>query len=207
MRMYLIMIQLFHYKKKILYKYIMDQKIIYDSIFNEIDSKCCFTINEKEKVLIVNFIKKFLFIYIETSLKLAKHSCRNKINLSDIKLTEDLIDNDNIMVSTEINKEKSDKIANLKGGNHIINNSIDFKAINEKHIKFLVNLCLKNIQKSASINKEAINYLYNKIKNFLSIFLNQCQNFCKYKLKKNKNNKKVKLNDTDIYYILVNESR
>lgn len=183
----------------------MDQKIIYNSIFNEIDSKCCFTINENEKILIINFIKKFLFIHLETSLKLAKHCCRNRIDISDIKLTEELIDKDNIMLSTEISKEKSDKIAKLKGGNK--KNKIDFESLNEKEFKFLANLCLKNIMKSASINKEAINYLYNKIKKFLNLFLNQCQNFCEYKSKKNKNNEKVKLNDTDIYYILVNESQ
>ena len=122
----------------------MEQEIIYKNIFNEINSKCCFTVNNKEKVLIINFIKKFLFIYLETSLKLAKHCCRNRIDISDIKLTEELIDNDNIMLSTEISKDKSDSIAQLKGGKKNNKNKIDFESLNEKEVKFLINLCLKN---------------------------------------------------------------
>lgn len=176
---------------------------LFNPIFNEINEKCCFSINNNEKILIENFFKKLIYTYINASVKITKHSKKNIISLSDIKLVDDFISDETILLSTEINKDVNDSIqkTNSKKQNKIDNN-LNIKSININFTKNIANKLLDNIDKKIKINDGAIKYLNDILLKFSLSFFNRCNNHCRIKQKEEKINK-PHLSSNDIYYILI----
>lgn len=189
----------------------MDNNInnLFNPLFNEIENKCCFSIQNQEKNLIENFIKKLIYTYINASIKIINHCKKKMITLSDIKLADEFINDETIMISTEVNEEVNEevnkKINELKNKDlkkEKYENKIIIKSIDFKFTKKITNKLIKNIDKHIEINDNALKFLNKILLKFSKSFFDRCENHCKIKKEKEKTNK-VQLDSNDIYYILI----
>lgn len=176
---------------------------LFNPIFDEINEKCCFSINNNEKQLIENFLKKLIYTYINASVKITTHCKKNTISLSDIKLADEFISDETILLSTEVNSNVNDSIQNENSKKQTkINNNLNIKSINVNFTKMISNKLLNNIDKKIKINDGAIKFLNDILLKFSLSFFNRCNNHCK--IKKNKEDtSKPTLSSNDIYYILI----
>ena len=172
-----------------------------EKLKNQISKNCCLNISDTFFTILFNMIIKIIVTYITTATKLAKHGDRNTILLKDIHLTQDFIDNEIIIISTEIN---CDKYSQLKK-NYPKDDSNSFEYVGGKKIKKELEkyftskdfkaLCINYLPKNINIDTRASNNMLEMITDFLDGFMNQCQKHCNIK-------KNDTLSQDDVYYLI-----
>jgi histone H3/H4 len=177
----------------------MIQEEFIEKIKTNLSKNCCLSINERVFPVIVSMIMRIIFLYVDASSKLAKHCDRDIILLKDIHLVQDFIENQYIIISTEVHKDIHQKIdqgyknfeyspmEHVGGSNKKSLN----KYISSKDFKKLCNENLKNM----SIDARASNKILENINEFLDSFLNQCKKHCTQK-------KTNQLEESDIVYVM-----
>jgi histone H3/H4 len=179
----------------------MNQKSYLEKLKNQINKNCCLNITDTFFTILFDMFLKIIVTYLDTAKKLAKHSDRNTILLKDIHLAQDFIDNEIIIISTEINCDKYSQLKN----NYPKDDTNNFEYVGGKKLtkeleKYFTSkefkaLCTNYLPKNINIDTRASNNMLETITEFLDGFMNQCKKHCDTK-------KSDTLSHDDAYYLI-----
>ena len=173
------------------------------TITDNIQKSCCLDINQQVLNIILNMVIRIISIYLDASSKITKHCDRETILLKDINLVQEFIENQYIILTSEVNSSLHQKIDEnygdkpytsqvlIGGGKKDLNKYISSKKFKE--------IC-EEMLKKFTIDTRASNKILEKINDFLNSFIKQCQKHCATKKEKSKN-----LEEKDVIYLMSQE--